>query len=238
MKKTFLMAALLLTASAGSFAQTLDEVLAKHVAAIGGMDKIKAVKTAEYEQLMIVPGAELEAKWTIIVGQAMRSDVSVMGQIITTAVNGDKGWMINPMAGSSDVVDIPAEQIKMSKSQTELPGLQLALAKENGATLTLVGKEKVGDRDLLHITAVNGESTVDYFLDPADYTIQTTKAKISAMGQTMDIAVEFSDYKKEGDLLLPHKSAMNMMGQDITTKLTKIIFNPTVDQTIFDKPAK
>lgn len=109
-----------------SFAQTADEVIDKHVTALGGADKIAAIKTMDIEQSMSVMGNELNSKSTYVVGKSVRNDVSVMGQQITTVFDGDKGWTVNPMAGISEPQDMTGDMLKAARSSTEPQMVPLA----------------------------------------------------------------------------------------------------------------
>ncbi len=238
--KKIVAVALLLTVSVGAFtntfAQTIDEVMTKHVAALGGMDKITAIKSAQYDQTMSVQGMDLESKTIIVVGQSSRTDVSVMGQTITNVINGETGWMVNPLMGGATPTDLPAEQVKLAKDNTSVMGLQLVMAKMAGKAISLAGHETYNGADALKVLVVDGDNKATYFLNPADYTITAIKNQVSANGQTVDVSTALSDYKLEGGLLLPHTMATSVMGQDISAKLLKFTANPTIDPATFSKP--
>src|SRR5919199_229496 len=100
--------------SVATFAQTVDEIVDKHIAALGGQDKINGVKTLVIEQSLSVQGMEIPTKSTVVVGKSMRSESSVMGNSMVQVVNGTTGWMIRPamMGGSGDPEEMPAEMLK------------------------------------------------------------------------------------------------------------------------------
>ena len=56
------------------------------------------------------------------------------------------------------------------------------------------------------------------------------------MGQTVEATVEYDDYKQAGALTLPYKAKSEAAGQSVTVRLTAYEPNPTIDETIFDKP--
>jgi hypothetical protein len=229
--------ALLLAVSAGAFAQTIDEVMTKHVAALGGIDKITAIKAAECSQSMSVQGMELDGKTTIVVGHSSRTDVSVMGQTITNVIDEETGWMLNPLMGGSSPVDLPAEQVKLAKDNTNIMGLQLVMAQMQHKTISLAGHETYNGADALKVLVSEGDTKSTYFLNPTDYTIIAIKNQVNANGQTVDLNTALSDYKDESGLLLPHTTVTSIMGQDITIKMMKFTANPAIDPTFFNKPA-
>lgn len=238
MKKQLITLVALVAIPAFSFAQTADEVLSKHVAAMGGADKIAAIKTMEYEQTMSVRGMNVTAKAVYVVGKSVRSDVSVMGQQITNVVDGDEGWMINPMAGGTTAQDLPAEAMKMAKGTTEPNMLQLAYLKTNKYPYELVGKEKQKDKDVYNIKVTRPEGEFNYFVDAATYQLVGFKGTVDMQGQKIETTGAYSDYKEVEGIMVPFTSEITAPGMPgtITAKLTKVTFNSTVDPAIFDKP--
>jgi hypothetical protein len=237
-KLVLLTTALLLTT--GAFAQTVTDVVNKHITAIGGLDKIKAVKSAQYDQHMTIAGMEMAGKTVVIVGQAMRSDVTVMGREITQVINGDKGWSINPMQGGSAPQDIPADQVALSKGNTELTGLQLAYASLKGFPMVLKGTEKMGTADRLRIDVTRPEATVSYYLDPQTYFITNTKATVTVNGQKVDVESAFANYKPVEGVTIPFSVDLKAPGMpsNLITTIDKVVLNPVIDPAVFAKPTK
>jgi len=234
MKKQLIAFVAFVAVPALALAQTADEVIDKHLAALGGADKVAAVKTLNVEQSMSVMGNELTAKSTYVVGQSMRSDVSVMGSQITTVFDGDKGWMINPMQGGTTPQDMPAEAMKAAKSGTEPQMMPLAYVKSGKYPYELVGKEKYKDKDVFNLKVNRPEGVFNYFVDATSYQLVGMKGT-TPQG---DITASFSDYKTTDGLTIPYGSEITspMVPAPITGKITKITFNAPVDATIFAKP--
>ncbi|MBC3785227.1 DUF4292 domain-containing protein [Spirosoma utsteinense] len=238
MKKQLITLVALVVLPAFSFAQTADEVLDKHVAALGGADKIAAIKTMEYEQTMSVQGMDLTAKAAYVVGKSVRSDISVMGQQITNVIDGDKGWMINPMAGGTTAQDIPADAMKQAKGTTEPNMFQLAYLKANKYPYELVGKEKQNGKDVFNLKVTRPEGTFNYYLDAATYQLLSYKGAVDVQGQKGETTGTYSDYKQVEGITVPFTSDITAPGMPgtITAKMTKLTLNPTVDPKIFAKP--
>ncbi len=221
-----------------SLAQTADEVIDKHVAALGGADKIAAVKTMELDQTMSVMGMEMTAKNTYVVGKSSRSDVTVMGSQMTTVVDGDKGWAINPMMGSASAQALPADAVKAAKGQTEPNMFQVATAKANKYPYELAGREKQYGKDVFAVKVTRPEGVFTYYIDANSYLLLGSKGSISAQGQQVDLTAAYSDYKAVEGLMFPHTSEITAPGAPgpITAKLNKVTINPTVDPAIFAMP--
>ncbi len=238
MKKQLYTLIVLLGTSALSFAQTADEIVTKHITALGGADKVAGVKTAQYEQTMSVAGMDLVGKTSVVVGKSARSDISVMGQTITQVVDGDKGWAINPMQGGNTAQDLPDDMVKLQKATTEPTGMQLAYAKLNKQPYELVGKEKLDGKDVYNIKITKPEGTYSYYVDANTYQLVGTKSDITVQGQKVNGSAMFADYKNTDGLILPYTLTLTGGGMPgtVTAKVTKLLINVPVDPSVFAKP--
>ena len=239
MKKQLITLVVLVAIPAFSFAQTAQEIIGKNIAAIGGADKIAAVKTLQYDQGMNVMGQELTGKSTIVVGQSLRNDISAMGQQMITVIDGDKGWMINPFqGGSTSPQALPEEQVKMQKGNARVVGTDLAIAKSQNYPVELVGKEKMGDKDVYNLKVTRPEGVANYFVDANTYQLAGTMATVDIQGQSGEVKAKYGNYKTIDGLTIP--TTMDIESPAIpapmTITLSNIVFNPVVDPTVFAMP--
>ncbi len=218
-------------------AQTVDEIIDKHVAALGGLDKLNAVKTLYVERSFAVQGMTIPSKSTMIVGKAMRTESSVMGNSMVQVVDGTTGWMIRPamMGGTGDPEDMPADQIKQQIGQLD-PFGPLVNYKDKGSKVDLVGKEKVDGKDAYHLTVTTKEGQkVEEFVDANTYLV--SKVKMMMNGQAGEI--DHSDYKETGGIKFAQTMEIaSPQAGNLTFTTEKIVINGKVDETIFKKPAK
>ena len=221
----------------GAYAQTVDEIVDKHVAALGGMDKLSGVKTVVTDRSLSVQGMEIPSTTTIVVGKSMRSESTVMGNSMVQVVDGTTGWMIRPamMGGTGDPEDMPAEALKQSTGQL-YPFGSLVNYKANGSKVELVGKEQVDKKDVYHLKVTTKEGQpLDEYLDATTYLL--SKVKTSMNGQDSEIL--FSDYKEVNGVKFPN--TMEIVGGQmgtITFLTNKVVVNGPVDEKIFQKPKK
>lgn len=237
MKATkFLIASLTAFISVSAFAQTVDEIVDKHVAALGGMDKLKGVKTLVTERSLSVQGMEIPTKSVIVIGKSMRTETTVMGNSMIQVVDGSTGWMVRPamMGGTGDPEDMPADQLKQSVTQLD-PFGSLVNYKDKGAKVDLVGKEKLDKKDVYHLKVTTKEGvTVDQFLDATTYMVSKIISSIN--GQQAEIS--FSDYKDVEGIKIPQTMEMSSQMGALTMTTNKISINGPVDESIFKKPGK
>jgi outer membrane lipoprotein-sorting protein len=237
--KTLFVLVALAAGSAFSFAQTADEIIAKHLEALGGKDKLAGIKTMKLQcNMEIAPGMKAPITMYFVNNQSMRVEVEVQGMKILSAVDGDSGWSINPMSGKKDAERMNADQIKESKDQMDLTGA-LYNYKEKGHTVEMLGKEDMEGTEVykLKITKKSGDIEYD-FIDASTYLKlkETDTHKFKDKETTGDVI--YSDYRKAGDLLFPfameNREAGASQGQALT--VDKIEVNPEIDKSIFKMP--
>src|SRR3954468_14901427 len=94
-----LLASFSLTAAS---AQTADEIIAKHIDAIGGKDKLAQINSVYIESTTEAMGNESPTKTYIINGKDYRNESDFGGQSMVQVVTDKSGWAIMPFGGSSD----------------------------------------------------------------------------------------------------------------------------------------
>ncbi|HOY18074.1 MAG TPA: hypothetical protein PLC89_12285 [Haliscomenobacter sp.] len=217
-------------------AQTVDEIVAKHVAAMGGADKLKTVNTMISERVIAVQGMEIPSKSVIVVGKSMRSESSVMGTSMVQVVHGDKGWKIMPtmMGGTGEPEDMSADELKPLFGQLDPFGV-LYNYQEKGHKVELVGTEKVDKKDMFHLKITTKEGVaMDEYLDASTYLVYKVVSNVG--GQEGELV--FSDYEViEGIKMANTIDITSPMGA-FTMITNKTIINGAVDEQIFAKPAK
>ena len=126
-------------------APALDDIVNKHIAAVGGAEKIRSIKTSKTTGKMMLGGGQMEATMTVWSHRPgkQRAEISFQGQKIVRAFDGTTGWMINPMAGSMDPQRMPDDESKLAASNVDPDGSPLLDYKAKGNTVVLAGREDV-----------------------------------------------------------------------------------------------
>ena len=81
---------------------TADEIVAKHIEAIGGKAAIGQVKSLTIESSTSVMGNEAPTVTTVVDGVGYKNETDFNGMKIVQCYNDKGGWMVNPMAGAAD----------------------------------------------------------------------------------------------------------------------------------------
>ena len=219
-------------------AQNADEIVAKHIDAMGGKESLAKVTSVYIESATEVMGNENPTKTTILYGKGFRNESEFNGQKLVNVVTDKGGWAINPFGGSSEAATMPEEQYKSGQDQIYIdPFLNYS---SNGGKVELLGKEKVGSVDAYKIKYTNkGNAETTYYIDPTTYYIVQAVRKGNAMGQEITINVTYSDYKKnEAGFYLPYTTNIDMGQFALKINTKKVEVNKPVDASIFEMPKK
>ncbi|HVQ31125.1 MAG TPA: hypothetical protein VMV21_16145 [Vicinamibacteria bacterium] len=220
-------------------AQTVDEVIAKHLEARGGLDKVKAVQTMRMTGKMTVgPGIEAPIVLEMKRPASVRLDITFQGNTGTQAYDGKTGWGISPMAAKKDPEPMSADDIKDMEEQADMDG-PLVDTKAKGHAVELMGKEKVEGSDAykLKVTLKTGDLRYIY-LDADSYLELKTEAKRTIRGSEVETESVSSDYKEVGGLILPYTIQQGAKGQAQKQTITvdKIELNIPLDDARFKVP--
>ncbi len=240
LSKTLMGIAMLALLAPIASAQTVDELLAKHIEAKGGRTKIKAVQTMRTTGKMVLPqGIEMPVVMVQKRPKSFRMEFSLQGMTGIQAYDGKTAWMTMPFMGKKDPETMGAEESKMVEEQADFDG-PLMDYKEKGNTVELVGKEQVegADAHKLKVTLKNGEVRYIY-LDAETYLEIRTDAKRTIRGTEVESESYMGDYKEVEGLMMPFAVESGAKGSPQRQKIVieKVELNPTLPDSLFLMPA-
>lgn len=233
MKKFFLLI-IAITTFGFTYAQTVDEIVAKHVEAIGGLDAWKKVNSMVSIGTLKIQGAEITVNQTVLNGKGSRQDIIAMGmngyQIVTPAA----GWNFMPFQGQKAPEAITADDLKEAQDELDVQG-SLVDYKTKGHTIEYLGTDDVEGVDALKLKETLKSGKVEtIFLDPKTYYIMRVIAKQKANGKEVDVTTNLSNYQKLPEGIMVPLSIGLPFGE---MTITKVEINKPVDENIF-KPGK
>jgi hypothetical protein len=249
MKKMLLLiatTALLTSRSESALAQTADEVVEKHLAAIGGREALGKVtsRITSGSITLSTPGGDVSgpvesyAKAPNKSRALIKVDLSSFGAgqlVVDQRFDGTAGYILDSLNGNRDITGNQLDVMRAGFFPTPL-----LKYKESGAKMELTGKEKVGSRDVhvLQVTLAAGP-TIKHFIDAEDFTLLkiVTTLNVPQLGGAIDQTVEFSDYREVDGIKIPYKSMASNPAQTFTITVTKVEHNTDIDDKSFSKPA-
>ncbi len=232
--KRIIFSFLLLGASFIVKAQTADEIISKHVEAIGGSDAWKKVNAIKQEGNVKVQGADVSVTLTTLNGKGSRQDISLMGMNGFRIVTPAAGWNFMPFQGQTQVDPMTAEDLKEAQDDLDAQG-KLIDYKAKGTNVEFFGKDDVDGTECYKIVATTKSGVKEtFFIDPKTSLIIKSIAVMKANGQEVEQASMYSNYTKLPEGIMVPMSIMLPFGE---LNITKVEVNPVVDEGIF-KPTK
>jgi hypothetical protein len=228
----FFLLALAAIATSSLYAQTVDEVISKHVDALGGKEKLSQVKSLYTENSVDVMGNAAPQKEYLLEGKGYKNELDFNGTSIVQCYTDKSGWMINPMAGGADAQAIPDAVYKSGKPQIYLGGALIDYAAK-GYKAELMGKD--GGSFKIKVTGDGNETY--YFIDPTSYYLTKSIIKSEVMGQSVDVTTTYSDHKKtDFGIVLPYAKNIDMGMFQMSQKTENVEVNKAIDPKIFEIP--
>ena len=101
---------------------TVDELVAKNLAAKGGLAKLKAVETIKQTATMSMMGTNVPMTIYTKRPNMVRQEMTVDGKIVINAFDGETPWIINPIIGAERPIVVSGPQAAMIKEQSSFDG--------------------------------------------------------------------------------------------------------------------
>ena len=235
--------ALALLFSAGSYAQTADEIINNYIENIGGKEKLEKLKGIKMVGNMKMQGMEIPFEQLSTKDGKQLVSIELQGnKMVWSAFDGQVSWQRNQMTMEAEKSDNEATQnLKNELAQFPDPFLNY---KEKGYTVELIGKETIDGAETFKIkltkkpVLVNGESLPNithYYFDTENFVpivVESTVNQGPMKGQTVKSTL--SDYQEVDGIYFP----FSMGSQFQTMEFKEIKLNPEVDAASFALPSK
>ena len=216
-----------------------DEIVAKYVKTIGGMDKIDAIKTLK-KTGKFTGGGGFEAK---VVEESKRPDLVrqeffLQGMVGITAYDGKQGWKIEPWQGKKDVEPLGEEELKQVIEDSDFDG-PLVRYKEKGNTVELAGTEPVEGTDAYKLKVTSKAGDVRYYFMDTDYFVPIKiETKRMVRGAERESETSLGDYKEVAGVYMPHSFESGAKGSANRSKVVydKVEANTPLDDSLFHPP--
>ena len=212
-------------------AQTVDEVINKHIEAIGGKENWKKLNSIKMEANINVQGNDIPVVIYQVHNKATKSEINFQGTVNYNIVTKEGGWKFFPIMGQASPEPMTEDELKTGQDQLDIQGDFLDYATK-GNKVELIGKESVDGTDAFKIRLTRkNASEVVYLIDSKTNYIIRAISKVKANGQEVEQTAIFSNYQKlpEG-IVIPF--TMEGMGP-APIVISKVEVNPVIDDAIF-----
>lgn len=218
------------------FGQSIDDILNKWIETSGGRSVIEATKDMTMTGTIEISQQGLEGTLTIYKKEPnkRRTDVEIMGFLITEAYDGEDAWYLNPQSGA--IEDMNEDQAAQTKRQA-MPVVSILDPKKFGISYALKEKEQIEGKDYFVVeqSYEDGFSVILY-IDTETYLPYKSIATISSPVGEVEVEQYTSDYKKIEGRMIPHTIVAYQDGAEYTNiTITEVKYNTGLEDSLFQR---
>jgi len=219
---------------------TVDQIVQKHTAALGGAGKLRAVQTVTITVKASLMAGQMEAMVTMRAKRptSMRMEMSMQGKIFVQAFDGVTAWIMNPFAGDESPQKSNAEDTKAARDDAEFIDGSLVDYKAKGNVVELAGKESVKGSPAYKLKVTKKSGTVEYqYLDAKTFLPVKSSGKRIQQGHELEYESFPGNFKDVNGVMLPFSLTQKMSGialMELTVENAEV--NAPMDDSIFQMP--
>ena len=231
MKKSFfLLAGLILVAVVN--AQSLNEIVKNYSTAIKS-DQLANVKTIKITGKMSAMGMEMPMEMYMKNPNKIKVVYTFNGQQMVSVFDGEKGYMMNPMMGSSNPVELTGDQLKQVQNNNVFRNEVMNYF--NKKQLTLEGEESVNGKGAYKLKVnVEGGSPIYMFIDKSSSLLVKTSTTVDQMGTSMNVDSYMTDYSDTNGVIMPKKTTAMANGMEAAViTFDKVEVNIPMEDSLF-----
>jgi hypothetical protein len=233
-----------------ALAQTVDDLVNKHLQARGGQDKIRALQSMKMTGKVVMvpfnefrkaigPGNEAPLTITAKRPQRVRMELGSPNGTMLLGYDGENAWGLKAGATEPDVLfdDEGGMGEMMALVLLDLADLDgpLVDVKSQWRTVELDGREGSGSDAPFRLKLTPREGMVRFALidGTSGHVVQTTRS-----GSDFEVECSYSDFKNVGDLIIPHSIEAKVDGETfMKLRLEQIELGAAADDSSFKPQA-
>jgi outer membrane lipoprotein-sorting protein len=212
---------------------TVEEIVAKHLEAMGGLERLKDIQTMKKVAKITMQGRETTTTMYFKRPNLSRQEVMIDGKQVINAFDGTTPWIINPHAGFNRPVAVSGAQAASIREDSSFDG-PLVDYKSRGTIIDYVGKEPVEGGEAHHLRVTSASRQVRHlYLDAGTY----LEVKLAAEVERTKLEQLSSDYRDVDGVKVAHhlKTVVNGAVQ-AEMHLESVEFNLPIETALFRMP--
>lgn len=225
-------------------AQTVDEILSKSFASIGGIEKWKALNSFTCTGKAFL-GQDFPMVIYKMKPNKSKMTMNIQGtEIVMSAYDGTTAWQLNPLGGGKDPMKLSDEiAVELKEDEFESPYIDY---KTKGHEVSLVGKEEIDGMMCYKIKIIRNKNNpkdditeFTYFDLESFIPLIEVKYARSGAEKGTEMKTYLSDYQEVNGLMFPFSIEQKVNGKSqFKASFDKITINDIKDESVFAYPKK
>ncbi len=226
--KTYLLSILLLSISLALHAQTADEILEKHAAAMGGMENWNKIKTLKITGTIYQQWAEIPFTFIIDQGKMLKSTTTLNGSSteFTEYLKDETKTATNPDPNTSFISN---DSALFFRPHLNMPASLLIDYKTNGMTATYTGMDTILTKPCFVLKLVTKKGLkITAFIDQTTYYLLRMETILKNDEGPKEVSVSYKLFRNQDGVVIPFSCHNNIKGNEFTkeTLIKTIEVNP------------
>ncbi|HEY0428158.1 MAG TPA: c-type cytochrome [Pyrinomonadaceae bacterium] len=213
---------------------TIDEVLDKYVAAIGGKSAVEKISTRWIKGTRTdVDGSPVAEEVFVKSPDKMLMVMTYPKSVVSNGFDGTKGWWASEK-GVDEMHTADAEQFKR-----DAQFFQPTRLKEIYKEMTVAGTDKLNEKAVYVVRATTQAGARErlYFDKQTGLLVRRYAASPLPIGVFPTI-IDYDDYRAVEGVKMPYSIKWSIPGQSWSLKVSEVKQNTAIDDAKFNQPAK
>ena len=214
----------------------VDEIVRQHIAALGGLDNLRAAQTMKLTGQYNYNGMEYPLTVYKKRPDLYRFEIDVNGKKVVLGFDGETAWEINEFQSPQAKAIQDARSRRFVEASADFEGA-IVNYRQKGHDLTLLGKAEMDGNETYHLQVNLQNGQIEHwFIDVSTFTVLKRTAQIVRNdGDQQTQVLYYLDYKPVDGILIPHyierEDVQHVREQvfdavEINSNLDNILFKP------------
>ena len=215
---------------------TLDEILSKYYAAIGGLASWQSINTLVIKGTILSQKREITTAAEYMRPDKCRVSYTIGGKLVVQSFNGVTAWQQSALSETIAPELLDPERTDYLRDRCGIESPLIDYAKKN-LKVTLEGKDTVDGKSAYKVKVTYKSGNFQYYLlDAASFLPVKTVGFYTVGGQEVVMMTRFKEYKRVGDILVPFKLTIEKKGNAPREEyvVESVTPNAPLDPAIFD----
>ena len=216
----------------------LDQILASHYKAIGGLDRWQNLDTMIMKGIMTSQGTAMPITAYHERPNKCRVEFRLKGTMMAQIFSGVFAWQINPLSGNSEPAPMTSGKSNYLKDTCDIES-SLIDYKKKGHKVSLLGEEEIKGKKAYKISVKYRTGNLEtHYLSAATYLPIKTEGIYKMDGGEIRTTTNYFDFKNTNGYVVPYNIVIDIHGapSEEKLKIDTFSFNPKINPKIFDFP--